>query len=201
MTRRLVLVRHGATDWNETRRLQGQADRTLSPQGVREIRALKAHLTGLDTARVFSSDLGRCTQTSLLLGFRTVESSPGWREIDAGAWTGEQVEPLRHRLEAWQRGEEAPPNGESRACFSKRIEEALTALLASTDDLIVLVTHGQVIREIVRLVTGIPLGGLALPDPASLSTLDPRAGALLAYNAAPAAVRSPWKTTASAGTA
>lgn len=183
MTRPLVMIRHGATDWTEANLLQGHANRELSQSGRQSVESLKPLLADIDIGYFVSSDLSRCAQTAEILGYTLDSVSPCWREIDAGDWSGKHVEPLRERLEEWQLGKMVPPNGESRRRFSARIRDALTSLSSVNAKAIVLVTHGQVVREVVRLVVGMSLERLALPEPASATAVDLSQRRLITYGA------------------
>ena len=92
--RRLILVRHGVTDWNREGRWQGRLDPSLSDTGRSEARMVAARIasdTDLRPARVLSSTLGRASETGRVIaeavGVR-VEPEPRLMEIGAGEWEG-----------------------------------------------------------------------------------------------------------------
>lgn len=64
MTRRLVLLRHGRTDWNATKRIQGQSDSELDEVGVAQAAAVAPQIAALEPAVVWSSDLTRARRTA-----------------------------------------------------------------------------------------------------------------------------------------
>src|SRR5258707_10355824 len=64
---KIALIRHGPTVWNDEGRIQGQMDMPLSEAGRARIAAL-APPKGFESARAFSSPLGRATETAKLLG-------------------------------------------------------------------------------------------------------------------------------------
>ncbi|MCG8638721.1 MAG: histidine phosphatase family protein [Desulfobacterales bacterium] len=185
MIRKLVMIRHGATDWTGMNKLQGQLNCDLSEAGRRQVDALKRLLVNINTSHVISSDLNRCIQTAEILGLSLDAETPCWREIDAGDWSGRLIEPLQDALNDWQQGNLVPPNGESRRDFSDRIGNALAGLSAIEAHTAVLFTHGQVIREMVHQVSGMPLEGLSLPELASATVLDLDQKRLLVYSAVP----------------
>ena len=88
---RILLWRHGRTEWNVVDRFQGQADVPLDGvgygQAVRAAEVLAAYRpTGL-----YSSDLSRCYQTAALLAERTgleIITDKRLREIHVGSWEG-----------------------------------------------------------------------------------------------------------------
>lgn len=91
----LALIRHGPTDWNEQKRLQGRADRPLSETG----RTMVADWSLPESVRDFywvASPLGRAAETAALLGI-AAETEPAIIEMDWGAWEGATIEELRER--------------------------------------------------------------------------------------------------------
>jgi broad specificity phosphatase PhoE len=90
MPTRVLLVRHGQSEWNAAGRWQGQADPPLSDLGRRQARAAATALGTVDA--VFASDLQRAAETAAIiaaeLGVGPVVVDPGLRERDAGEWSG-----------------------------------------------------------------------------------------------------------------
>lgn len=89
--RRLVLWRHGQTDWNLGGRWQGQADIDLNETGRAQARAGAAMLAELGPDRLISSDLRRARDTAGALAELTglqVETDERFREISMGRWEG-----------------------------------------------------------------------------------------------------------------
>lgn len=88
----LHLVRHGQSEWNLTRRLQGQvADVPLTAQGLEQAHAAVRTLAGRPIAAVHSSDLLRARQTAEVIGTALglpVQLDPGLREQSYGALEG-----------------------------------------------------------------------------------------------------------------
>jgi broad specificity phosphatase PhoE len=67
---RLLLVRHGETDWNAEGRLQGQTDRPLNDFGRRQARQLAEQLESEELEAIYSSDLARARETAKIVGER-----------------------------------------------------------------------------------------------------------------------------------
>lgn len=87
---RVLLVRHGQSEWNALGRWQGQADPPLSDTGRAQARSAARSLGALDA--IFASDLQRAAETAAIisaeLGVGPVVVDPDLRERDAGEWSG-----------------------------------------------------------------------------------------------------------------
>jgi broad specificity phosphatase PhoE len=85
--RRLALLRHGRTEWNDTRRAQGHADIPLDAEGQAQSKAVAPGLAALAPVAVWSSDLSRAAQTAAYVaaeaGLEPV-LDPRLREFDIG---------------------------------------------------------------------------------------------------------------------
>src|SRR3954470_4173033 len=87
---RVLLVRHGQSEWNALGRWQGQADPPLSDLGRAQARAAAHSLGALDA--IYASDLQRAAETAAIIsgviGVGPVLLEPDLRERDAGEWSG-----------------------------------------------------------------------------------------------------------------
>ncbi|MFC6707650.1 histidine phosphatase family protein [Flexivirga alba] len=89
--RRLVVWRHGETDYNATGRWQGQFDAPLSDRGRQQAAAAAKCLAAYDVSRIVASDLSRAADTARALADETgltVGFDPRFREISVGSWAG-----------------------------------------------------------------------------------------------------------------
>lgn len=161
---KILLVRHGQSEWNAQGRWQGQADPPLSPAG-REEALLAAESMADFTGLFFASTLIRARQTAEIIatevGAKTdreavVHLEPDMREIDVGDFSGLTHRQIEEQMpEAWaslQAGAlDAFPAGETREHFRQRILSALLSISARhPNDEILLVTHGGAIASIER---------------------------------------------------
>jgi len=88
---RVYLVRHGETDWNRERRLQGTVDIPLNDAGVAQARQLAGYFATLPIAEVACSPLSRASATATIVADACAcPRHVDWRlrEIDHGSWTG-----------------------------------------------------------------------------------------------------------------
>ena len=171
------LMRHGETEWNAARRLQGQADIGLSETGRVQVRAQRAALNGLAVCAV-ASDLARTVQTAELLGLGAIPTDPRLRESDVGDWEGQPVDTLlTEDAEAyfgWRFGRHTPPGGENWQAFRRRTVDALVEHASAAEqqgrDLLA-ICHGGVIRAILDGLLGLAPERFAAAEPASLCTI------------------------------
>lgn len=171
---RLLLVRHGETEWNARRVLQGQHDVALSLQGQKQAADLAATVRTLEPSRVVASDLERTRQTAAALGFEP-EVDPRWREADLGAWTGQSIAALRAEqpdaYAAWRSGTFTPARAESFETLGARVLAATNELLGSGDTVLV-VTHGGPIRAVCAHLLLLPPKRIVPVSPGSLTVLE-----------------------------
>lgn len=161
---RIVLVRHGVTDWNREGRFQGHLDPGLAHGGRREA-ALIAERLGADDdlrpARLISSTLGRAIQTAEPIA-RTaglaVEPDPRLMEIGQGEWEGrthaelEVEDPDRYRAWRSAAGIRQPPGGEPIEAATERVRSLLDDLEHAPAWPICLVSHGGTLRILAHLL-------------------------------------------------
>ncbi|WMT91708.1 histidine phosphatase family protein [Pelagibacterium sp. H642] len=175
--KRVMIVRHGESEWNAERRLQGQADIALSAKGRAQAEALKPVIAGLSPDRTICSDLERAHDTAGLLGIADAECRAELREIHVGEWTGRPIEALRAddaaRYQGWRAGTYTPPGGESWSDFVARTTACVTQALQTSEKLLV-VCHGGVIRALLESLIGLPPKRIIPVGPASLTILAER---------------------------
>jgi 2,3-bisphosphoglycerate-dependent phosphoglycerate mutase/probable phosphoglycerate mutase len=125
---RLVMVRHGQTDFNVEGRMQGHLDSELTATGVDQAHRAAQLLVGYRPDRLISSDLSRAARTAEQIGFATglaVSLDERLRETNLGKWEGftsAQVEvDWPGALALWRSDPTwAPPGGESRVDVANR---------------------------------------------------------------------------------
>ncbi len=155
------LVRHAATLWNLEKRIQGQWDCALAPQGVGEAELLAPRLAGLGLARILASDLGRAKATAGILNLRLrlpVTLDRRLREQHFGEWTGRywrdipQADLAAAEAAGW---EFRPPGGESRLDVRHRAGHALMdAGRTIPGRNVLVVTHIGVIKAVLYHLLG-----------------------------------------------
>jgi len=135
---RLILVRHGSTEWNESGRRQGHQDVPLSELGRWQVQALSARLMSVPIDAVYSSDLSRATETArVIIGERdlAIQVDQRLREVCFGRWEGLNHEEIEAQFpREWQRWLESPvearpPEGESFSDLAIRVWRAIGDLV------------------------------------------------------------------------
>jgi probable phosphoglycerate mutase len=159
---RLVLVRHGETEWTSQGRYSGRGDVPLSDRGRQQARATAARVAALApaAAAVVSSPLSRCTATARAvadaLGGRPVRVLDDLVECDFGVWEGRTFAEVRAgwqgELDAWLASPRvAPPEGESFAQVAERVRRAQRTLLQEhPGETVVVVSHVSPIKLLLR---------------------------------------------------
>lgn len=160
MTRRLILLRHGQTDYNATRRMQGQLDTDLSDVGRAQAAAAAHLLKDEQIVRVISSDLTRAYDTAQAVAEilrLDVATDPRLRETNLGEWqarTHAEVDRDHPGARAKWRHDAtwAPPGGESRLQVAQRARPVVEELMATFDGwengTVLLVAHGGTISAL-----------------------------------------------------
>src|SRR5215210_2317333 len=150
MPTRIILARHGETDWNRERRWQGHSDRPLNDTGRDQARALASELAGRPISAVYSSDLLRAHETARIVAEQLgldVVTVPGLRERRFGSWEGLQDVEVERRFP----GVRGPPDAEPRDDMARRVLDSLEAIAAGNQGRTVLVvSHGGPIRAVLR---------------------------------------------------
>jgi probable phosphoglycerate mutase len=153
---RVLLLRHGESEWNAQGRWQGHGDPALTELGRAQSRAAAVRLADECIERIVSSDLARAWQTAEIVSAALrlpFERDPRWRERDIGAWTGltrEQIQARWPEDYAHFRAHEEharPGGGESNAMLRARAQAALAALRARhAGARVLVVTHRGIAR-------------------------------------------------------
>jgi broad specificity phosphatase PhoE len=163
---RIILVRHGQTEWNRVERFRGRADVPLNETGLAQAEATgKRVASEWQTAAVYSSPLSRAVKTAEAIAQHSnlpVQIHQGLADIDYGQWQGLTPDEAQERwpgtLHAWYNEPEAAriPGGETLASLRVRGMAAVNELAARHErQTIVLVGHTVINRIILLSVLGL----------------------------------------------
>jgi broad specificity phosphatase PhoE len=152
----LLLVRHGRTASNASRRLLGQLDVPLDELGRRQAQALGDVDMLRDAARVVSSPLARARETAASFGL-PVTIDERWTEIDYGIYDGRAVDAAAELWRQWGRDISfTPDGGESLSALGVRVRQACEELWPeATERDVVVVTHVSPIKAAVAWTLGV----------------------------------------------
>lgn len=148
----ILLVRHGETDWNAERRVQGKSDRPLNETGLAQARALAAELAEQPLDAIYASDLSRAYETARIVAATRalpVEAIPELRERDFGSWEGLTDDEV---FERYPEARDGPwGDAETRDELATRVLAALRRIgLRHPGGRVLVVTHGGPLRAMLR---------------------------------------------------
>jgi probable phosphoglycerate mutase len=171
---RLVLVRHGETEWSKSGQHTGRTDIPLTDRGRDEALALRDRLDGWAFARVLCSPLSRALDTARLAGLEPDAVREDLVEWDYGDYEGRTTPDIRTEDPGWTVWTHPSPHGESAASVGARVDRVLAdaeAQLADRD--VVLVGHGHSGRVLIaRYLRLDATAGVGFAfDPASVTVL------------------------------
>lgn len=161
---RFCLVRHGETDWNAQRRIQGNLDLPLNATGIAQAQAAARGLGAAAIELIYSSDLARARQTAQAVAQATgrpLSLCAELRERRYGIFEGLTYDEAQRRFpEVYAKFESrdadfAVPDGESLRQLAERVERALRRIARDhPGQTVLVVTHGGVLDIAYRLATG-----------------------------------------------
>lgn len=168
MSRRIVLWRHGRTEWNASGRFQGQTDIDLDEIGRAQAWESARRLAALEPDLLISSDLRRTRDTMAALAEITgkpIQLDERLRETFAGEWQGltgaEIASRYPEEYKAWRAGDPLLKvgGGETRQDVAERMAAAVRDIAArlADDGLAVLTSHGGAARLGIAALIGMPL--------------------------------------------
>lgn len=166
---RIVLIRHGETEWSRSGRHTGRTDLPLLPEGERAARAASTRLAGESIGLVLTSPLLRARRTAELAGLGpAARLDDDLREWDYGDYEGLTTPEIREGRPGWDQWRDGCPGGESAAEVGERADRVIARVLASGAEHAALVAHGHLLRVLA----------------ARWAELDPSAGGRLALSTA-----------------
>ena len=151
--KKIILVRHGVTAWNQQSRFQGSSDIPLSEEGEEQARRTGDRLASWHPDAIWCSPLGRAEKTAQLIAGASEQAiepeiHEELREMSFGYWEGLTMAEIKRRypgeFEQWRNGpfDNIPEGGESALSIEKRSKQMAQKLLDSTLAKILVVAHG-----------------------------------------------------------
>jgi broad specificity phosphatase PhoE len=155
MAARLVLVRHGETEWSRAGRHTGRTDLTLTAAGEQEARQVGVTLEGWTFAAAYASPLRRASDTARLAGY-DVELDDDLMEWDYGEIEGRTNEEITAERPGWSKWHDDVPGGEQVDGVAVRADRFIERVADDTDDAIVF-AHGHLLSMVVARWLGLAL--------------------------------------------
>jgi probable phosphoglycerate mutase len=157
---RLLLLRHGETEWSRTGQHTGRTELDLTDTGVEQAKLTAEALAELqpDDPLVISSPRKRALVTAELAGLTVDEVSPLLAEWDYGAYEGLTTRQIREKVPDWLIWTHGSEGGESVQQVSDRADRAVALALehmASRD--VLFVGHGHFSRAVITRWVELPL--------------------------------------------
>jgi probable phosphoglycerate mutase len=168
---RLVLIRHGETEWSASGRHTSVTDVPLLDAGRRDAARLRERLAGHEFALVLSSPRARARETAALAGLEA-EVDEDLAEFDYGAYEGRTTPEIREERPGWSVWADGAPGGETAFAVGVRADRAIERALAADGD-VALFAHGHFLRVLAARWIGLPAvyGGHLALETGSVSEL------------------------------
>lgn len=161
----VYLVRHGETQWNAERRIQGQSDSPLTAKGEQQAMQVATRAKELGITHIISSDLGRTRRTAEIIAQACgcdILLDPRLRELNMGVLETRNIDSLTEEEENWRRQlvngtkDGRIPQGESMLELSERMHSALASCLELPQgSRPLLVSHGIALGCLVSTILGL----------------------------------------------
>ncbi|TDB57132.1 2,3-diphosphoglycerate-dependent phosphoglycerate mutase GpmB [Photorhabdus khanii] len=162
----VYLVRHGESEWNAARRIQGQSDSPLTETGEHQARLVAQRIKSENITHIITSDLGRTCRTAEIIaevcGCEVI-LEPRLRELHMGVLERRNIDSLTSEEERWRKKvlDGTPggriPEGESMEELSVRMRAALeTCRHLPGGSRPLLVSHGIALGCLVSTILGLP---------------------------------------------
>ncbi|WP_025120429.1 MULTISPECIES: 2,3-diphosphoglycerate-dependent phosphoglycerate mutase GpmB [unclassified Serratia (in: enterobacteria)] len=162
----VYLVRHGETEWNAARRIQGQSDSPLTANGVHQAQRVGKRVSLEGITHVISSDLGRTRQTAQIIADACgcdVVVDARLRELHMGVLEERLIDSLTPQEELWRKqmvdgtADGRIPQGESMTELATRMHAALESCLKLPEgSKPLIVSHGIALGCLIGTVLGLP---------------------------------------------
>ena len=170
---RFILIRHGQTDWNLEKRVQGRTDMPLNAQGIRQAELVAKAVLRYPVERIYASSLERAWETAEIVRQAFLRGIPGTEprkipevirlpeliEVAFGAWEGKTLDEISRLYpedyERWVKNPawEVPTGGEDREALKKRCASAIDIITRGMgpgkDRCVAVVAHGAILVHVI----------------------------------------------------
>jgi len=166
---RLILIRHGQSEWNREGRLQGYEDSDLSELGREQSVRLRKRLEREVIDAAYSSTATRALETGrIAVGHRlSIEPVEAFREVNLGIWEGREAAEIKKRYpqeaELWFQSPSKVriEGGEPLRSFRRRVTRAMSRIRGRHEtESVIVFAHGGVICAYLTSLLGLKLDDL-----------------------------------------
>jgi len=180
MPTKLILIRHGITEWNIEKKYCGLIDIGLSTQGIEQIKRLRDRLKEEEVHKVYASDRKRAIHSARIIFKKTkIELMPELKEIHFGVLEGlTHQEILQRHPQEYRKWLKDPfrfniPNAESLKEFKKRITRAIKKIATlNKNKTVAVVCHGGSISAYINHILKPKKFWKHIPKPASINIVE-----------------------------
>ena len=167
---RVLLVRPGATDFDDQGRIKGSLDMPMSEQGCDQAKTLAEELTGVPIRSIFSAPCQSALQTAAMIAHGRevrIKTIDALRNVDHGLWHGKLIEEVRrNQPRAYRLGQDSPdafcaPRGEPIHEAKSRVLKSLKKILRKgRDDVVAIIVPEPLATVVESLLQDVELHDL-----------------------------------------
>jgi probable phosphoglycerate mutase len=156
--KKIYLIRHGESEWNILKKIQGQKDIPLTKKGIQQAKLVGKRLMDENINKIYSSDLKRAYDTAKIIGdYIKIEPvyTKSFREINFGIWEGLSNNIMnreyRDEIYLWRKEPEKLKiqGAETLYEVQERAINSLNAIVHSEDENILIVSHGVTLKTMI----------------------------------------------------
>ena len=155
----IYLTRHGETEWNIEKRLQGRGDSPLTKDGIQRAKELRDRIKNIDIDVIYSSPIKRALNTAnILRGNKNIDivTDDSLMEMCFGDYEGKKIDIVQEENPSWDiklimqgNVEICAPNGENLKEVRERISKLMNKIIAENiGKSILIVTHGITLKAL-----------------------------------------------------
>ena len=155
----IYLTRHGETEWNIEKRLQGRGDSPLTENGIQRAKELRDRIKNIDIDVIYSSPIKRALNTAnILRGNKNIDivTDDSLMEMCFGDYEGKKIDIIQEENPSWDINlimqgnvEICAPNGENLKEVRERISKLMNKIIAENiGKSILIVTHGITLKAL-----------------------------------------------------
>ncbi len=161
---KIILARHGETEWNVEEIFRGKIDIELNETGIKQAELLAEYLRVVKIEAIYSSPLKRALKTAEVIASRhklDVQIAPGLFDLDFGEWQGLPSQEVRKKYRElyaeWTRNPHhvKMPGGESLNDVRERALGVVDEVIARYEGTVILVSHRVVNKVLICALLGL----------------------------------------------